>query len=299
MVEATFVAQVTKGYKLVPLVDLYDHDNLEFFTFKRNVLDSEDMVDKLYEIYFALIAKGYKADRNLKIDHLGQMYTDGFYLPCCDRTILAGQVDLLNDTLPQSCGVILHDKEDGYLFVSVQQEKPPRPYAAFPRSTSYRMVWMWRDKKDTTKYDMRLETNFVCVMQDGRILPIAPSEGWVDGRRVGVLGGVCGTVAVAINAVNDARHVWNIDTSEEIVGIKTPLRLGVSPEHVKSLFYARNLPITETGRKRPILHWVRAHLRRLREGIDVDISKHLRGITAFGMGGFAFRITNPNKETNK
>lgn len=38
--------------------------------------------------------------------------------------------------------------------------------------------------------------------------------------------------------------------------------LGCTADEVKSLLYARQLPMTATGRKRPILHLVAAHRRR-------------------------------------
>jgi hypothetical protein len=100
-----------------------------------------------------------------------------------------------------------------------------------------------------------------------------------------------------MNIWNDRRFIWNVETVEPILNHSgpTPMIMGVSPEHVKSLFYARDLPLTETGRKRPILHWVRAHERRLKSGIEIDIAKHLRGITGFSMHGFDFKITRPVK----
>jgi hypothetical protein len=104
--------------------------------------------------------------------------------------------------------------------------------------------------------------------------------------------------ALSMNAWADSRYLWIANTSEDIgYGQNNPLkfRLGLNKEHIKSLFYARSLPVTETGRKRPILHWVRSHQRRLREGIDVDVSAHLRGVFAFEMDGLNFEITQPNK----
>jgi hypothetical protein len=105
--------------------------------------------------------------------------------------------------------------------------------------------------------------------------------------------------ALSMNAWSDSRYLWHATTTEDIgYGTKMPLRfrLGLSKEHIKSLFYARTLPITETGRKRPILHWVRAHQRRIKEGIDIDVTAHLRGIYKFEMDGLNFEITQPNKE---
>jgi hypothetical protein len=89
----------------------------------------------------------------------------------------------------------------------------------------------------------------------------------------------------------DRRYLWNVTAKEGIA----KATFSVYPEQVKSLFYARDMPMTETGRKRPILHWVAAHNRRLKNGIDVDIDKHLRGINEFVYQGTKFVISRPLK----
>ena len=72
---------------------------------------------------------------------------------------------------------------------------------------------------------------------------------------------------------------------------------GIYESQIKSLFYARKLPMTTTGRKKPILHWVKAHQRRIKEGIDIDIRKHLRGESKFEMNGTRFSIVSPHRDT--
>lgn len=89
----------------------------------------------------------------------------------------------------------------------------------------------------------------------------------------------------------DRKYLWNVETNDETAKVT----FGVYPEQIKSLFYSRDLPLTETGRKRPILHWVSAHQRRIKEGIDIDIEKHLRGCTEFIFNGTSFKITRPAK----
>ena len=88
---------------------------------------------------------------------------------------------------------------------------------------------------------------------------------------------------------SDARHVWKIRAEEEAGAV----RVGCTPEEVKSLLYARTLPTTATGRKRPILHLVAAHRRRLREGIDIDVRSHLRGLQPVEFGGTRFQVQPP------
>jgi hypothetical protein len=94
-----------------------------------------------------------------------------------------------------------------------------------------------------------------------------------------------------VQLYQDRRYLWNVTAKENIA----KATFGVYPEQIKSLFYAREMPMTETGRKRPILHWVKAHQRRIKEGIDIDIEKHLRGINEFVYQGTKFIITRPIK----
>ena len=107
----------------------------------------------------------------------------------------------------------------------------------------------------------------------------------------------------ALSLLADRRHLWNIRTKEpirfpekpDVDGFYATVDFGVEQEMVKSLVFARDTPITPTGRKRPILHWVQQHKRRIASGIDVDVTRHLRGITEFEMGDLHFEITSPQK----
>ena len=95
-----------------------------------------------------------------------------------------------------------------------------------------------------------------------------------------------------IQCWQDRRFLWNVTANEGIARAT----FGVYPEEVKSLFYARSMPMTETGRKRPMLHWVASHQRRIKSGIEIDIEKHLRGINEFVYNGTKFSITRPIKQ---
>lgn len=87
----------------------------------------------------------------------------------------------------------------------------------------------------------------------------------------------------------DRRYLWNVVAVDDIMKV----RFGVHAEQIKSLFFARQAPKTDTGRKRPILHWVKSHTRRIREGVEIDIEKHLRGTPEFIMDGTKFIISRP------
>jgi len=99
-------------------------------------------------------------------------------------------------------------------------------------------------------------------------------------------------VHLVLQIANDRQYMWNVQAEDED-GSK--VQFGVYGPQIQSLFYARDLPTTETGRKRPILHWCSAHQRRLRNGITLDVAEHLRGTTDFNMNGTNFKITNPTK----
>jgi len=104
------------------------------------------------------------------------------------------------------------------------------------------------------------------------------------------------TTACTIGLYTDKKHLWNVAVSENN---SRNVLFGVYPEQIQSLFYARDLPMTATGRKRPILHWVASHKRRLKQGTSVDVKKHMRGVTSFEMNGTSFEITQPIKCNQK
>jgi hypothetical protein len=91
--------------------------------------------------------------------------------------------------------------------------------------------------------------------------------------------------------VDDFQHQWRITALDD----KTKVTVGAYTENVKSLLYARSLPVTPSGRKRPILHVVSAHRRRMKEGVDVDIKTFLRGTREIEMGGMKYIVEAPQR----
>jgi len=109
--------------------------------------------------------------------------------------------------------------------------------------------------------------------------------------------------SMALSAEADSKYLWHVRAfRKESSGQKDLLagniRFGVYGEHVKSLFFARDLPLTETGRKKPILHWVKAHQRRIKSGEDIDIDTYLRGSRLLQVGDTVFAITKPCEKEN-
>jgi hypothetical protein len=305
----TFAALSTKYFKLFHELQ----EEQAFLNIGLKLFESEQLIDALYRIYLALLAKGWHGQDGcgLELDNIGHAYANGFYLPCVPRVVFLGEVDLRNDPLPAYAGLVVREK-DLLVFHSARRLGPrlPRGYAPpGPGGVNYVLSWLHRHdqvnrhaRRSVGEDTLEGGSSFVNVRPDGRIVPCVRVGGmsWnVGGAYSGLRAADCALTAACINAEADARFLWRVETWEHVVGksqdMDTPLRLGVGPEHVQSLFYARDMPLTETGRKRPILHWVQAHERRLRSGIEVDVREHLRGITEFEMEGFPFRITSPVK----
>lgn len=90
---------------------------------------------------------------------------------------------------------------------------------------------------------------------------------------------------------DDKRHQWCITANDDM----SKVTIGAYAENVKSLLYARQLPVTASGRKRPILHIVHAHKRRMKEGIEVDIRDFLRGTREIIMNDTKYSVSAPQK----
>lgn len=264
-----------------------------------DIFQSEDIIDKAYEVFLKLMdPKEFESGLRSNVDKGGIgdfaiAYTGGLYWCAVRRSIILHQYDPRNDVVPSELSVWLGG---GCAEVMHEIPKMPREWRSAARGRHFRSSSLILDKGRA-----RFNPWVVTLTEDGRILPAQPMAGSNFTEYTWNTQGVTLFSSIAVNLWCDRKYLWQVNTSSETLGsIETPLTMGVSPDHIKSLFYARTLPVTESGRRRPILHWVRAHQRRLKDGIDIDIEKHLRGIEEFSMGGFDWSIINPRKagETN-
>jgi len=95
--------------------------------------------------------------------------------------------------------------------------------------------------------------------------------------------------SMTLQALADRRFCWSITAREK----GALAHVGCMREEIKSLLYARSLPMSATGRKRPILHLVAAHQRRMAAGTDVDVTAFLRGTQIVEFGGTVFTVKPP------
>lgn len=247
-----------------------------------------------------------------------QLRNIGAYFAPNDRAIMRDEIDLINDGLPKEaawaynpldCGQGKQKKDLlkgeyfrlGYL--RLLDKAPPgilniNGLKYFGNHKIYKFLSF-----SATQHDgMHLMKSYTSIDKNGQIYDTYARNG--DGKLTTVAHGSMetddsqepiisdiGWTSAIVGFYQDRRHLWNVTANEGIA----KATFSVYPEEIKSLFYAREMPMTETGRKRPILHWVAAHQRRLKKGIDVDIEKHLRGINEFIYQGTKFSITRPIK----
>lgn len=296
----------------------------------------EDLVARsLIMLYETKIMKHRDAHPNFVFTEkmLERIRKIGCYHPPDDRICLAEykpgtqtlsenqKLDIINDGFPTK-GVLCHsldpkdpmltdDMRDGaYLEINYIEriDKFPRPITAKRHGKPFRLIQIW-GRNDC----LEGHAAYFTVDNEGNTAGTFWKRSWYDDRT-----GICKSELVCAKTVqsktesekcedvhvanasfvyqywSDRRFLWNVVAQEGT----SKATFGVHPEQIKSLFYSRELPMTETGRKRPILHWVASHHRRIKNGIDIDIEKHLRGITEFVYQGTKFTITQPIKKGN-
>lgn len=231
----------------------------------------------------------------------------GISFPWKDRIAFGQEIDLVNDKLPEfaAVGLASNTKEvfGRATYATRLLRRKNIDFAALRGAAHLfrvgiihgmsgfsRSLATAASRAERTNLENVVEPYFAGVMPDGYCVGCD-----VNGHPNFVAANL---LAYTIGLDNDKRYFWCITAQEEnMPSIPAKAHFSIDEEYVKSLFYARTIPITSTGRLRPILHWVSAHKRRLKEGIDVDVRKHLRGIEAFSMHGVNFKITQPVKAT--
>ena len=269
----------------------------EFVRFGKDILNSEDLTDRIYSALLSMMVNEWRipALSNRKDFHasdIGTIYTIGPYIPCVERVSFSRNVDLKSDGMPgiRVVGCLFGD-DIGSVYSVRPVDKFPRDTQIFGRCVrKYKFVWLYPDGKEDGA--MGSIVLWFGISENGKVLsPFSRRH-----RRPPFMHALAqGYPSIVMNAWADSKFLWLANAAEDFGAFELKLRLGLDKEHIKSLFYARSLPVTETGRKRPILHWVRAHKRRIKEGIDIDINHYLRGITEIEMDGLRIQITQPNK----
>lgn len=274
---------------------------------------AENTVNSLYDMYLTIIAQRWHCTHGYKIGvkSYEDILTHGLYVPLSKRHVFSGQIDVLNDHLPDYCGVPWLGGGDQPMLVTMRRQRFPKGRGVVRPCSGIEVevgVSMNRalSYTDTSEVDRLFSTQVIhaVVKENGHVIPAVYTNGGDIYGKAFRKAGILLSAICSANLWMDRKFVWNVRTEELLYDramwkTPTPIILGVDEEHIKSLFYSRSLPVTAAGRKRPILHWVEAHRRRLKAGTDIDVVKHLRGTDKFEMGGFSFAITNPVKPSAK
>lgn len=215
-----------------------------------------------------------------------------------------GYFDVENDPLPYA-GCVANAAEPGsekekagiYLAVSLIRRSVAlgKYWVKLGPGVIYEILTM-----DATNTGIVGERRYVTVSKQGIVKSctqrVPNNRGYQPGAPVTILSPerewTTDTAAIGsytLQSIADRRFCWSITAQEQYA----KAHLGCMKEEIKSLLYARSLPMTATGRKRPILHLVEAHRRRMRNGTDVDVTAFLRGTQTVEIGGTLFSVRAP------
>lgn len=248
-------------------------------------------------------------DAKVKIDDYATMLETGMIFPLKDRITFRSFVDLKNDVLPERFCIdlshITKQSKKCNFYSSTLVGYKDRGSKAVSKAagkghTIYRLAFIdgleslsksCKKEKDDS-FESLTTIYYGGVAGDGCIYGMTES-----GAFTPIIGEF---LSYGIGLYNDSRYFWNVCARERFSEeLEARVIFPVDESHVKSLFYARSVPMTASGRLRPILHWVQCHKRRIQKGIDIDIKQHLRGITEFVMHDVSFEITQPLKNDAK
>jgi hypothetical protein len=278
----------------------------DFFSSDGFALDDEVVADLAISAMLMIMNNGVRSadyrPGDLKIHDYAPLVSYGVRFPWKGRVAFGKHVDLMNDELPR-CAVIGRTRvSKGLLAEAVYAteylQKAPRALngAKGIYRTGYIQGYNHLSKQVAPDSKGEIESvahaGFAAYFPDGVVIG-CDSRGNYDPWFAELF-------SYVIGLHNDKKYFWNVTASEEFWDdLPAKAHFSIDQEYVKSLFYARSLPYTDKGRLRPILHWVSSHKRRIKEGIDIDVKKYLRGISTFSMHGLNFEITEPVKKQDK
>lgn len=255
--------------------------------------------------------RGAAPSDRLTNDRVAVLRSEGPYIASNSRLVMGSDegghwpFDLVNDKLPikglyafRPEGKSKAQNPSAYLIAMYikQASSLGKYWHAGNRGVLYEMLSMTAENDG-----IHGDRKFFIVTSGGSVVPcwqeVPNNHGYQPGAKVTTImtpeneskeTGIWASVTLQMLA--DRRHCWTITAQEKMARA----HLGCMQEEIKSLLYARNLPMTSTGRKRPILHLVESHKRRMKSGTDVDISAFLRGVQTVEIGGTLFKVSPPS-----
>jgi hypothetical protein len=256
--------------------------------------------------------RGAAPSDRLTEERVARFRAAGPYLPGKSRLVIGKsndkkyyQFDINNDKLPNFGCVAFRRPDGGWA-------KSPNDYIAIYLLRQVQELGKyWHKQESGALFEMiqmscdnvgiNGERRYFTITKNGDVVPCYQVIPMVLGGKSGKPSAILQTPSdikeqisaagsLSLQFLADKRFCWTI-TAQEKAGAKA--HLGCMMEEVKSLLYARSLPMTATGRKRPILHLVESHKRRMRNGTDIDVTAFLRGQQTVEIGGTIFKVNPP------
>lgn len=113
-----------------------------------------------------------------------------------------------------------------------------------------------------------------------------PSPVWARGYQVGHDREI-NSIVLAASIIEDAARPMSVTaTIHESVNITFP----VSVDAYKDFFKLREAPMTESGRRKAISHWVRKHIRKSKDA-ESEVKQHKRGVSEIDINGLKVSLT--------
>jgi hypothetical protein len=275
--------------------------------------DSDLFEDQVARTVIALYERAGKVRESdwpgLSESELRSARERGAYVQHPNRPVFDDELDAPLDSLYQGLFLESHGRGGSadpapnapvpnglYASLSLLKRAPSIPAPFYPVSPGtpycFAGITAWEDgalETEKNYFTVRGKQISVCAIDAYR------TKRWNHHHRPPVLNGlslaedVVRRVTFTANTISDRMHQWGIFCNESQVKVE----MQCYHEEIKSLLYARSLPLTATGRKRPILHLVAAHRRRMREGVEIEIDTFLRGVRKVEMGGAVFEVRAP------
>lgn len=269
------------------------------------VLDDEEIADSATRAML-LIMNNYQRSvtdtKTLRVEDYAPLVDYGVRFPWKERITLMGEIDMVSDEIPYNAVVNLPSPARGIYASAVYAQKVQtgfaKKYKALSGASHVFRVGMYLGFEYLAKSvakDSEGDMETIVQPSYAGIFPDGTCVGCTLGGRPSMHPALFLSYVIGLH--NDRRYFWEVQATEEFwKDYPAKAMFSIDEEYIKSLFYARSVPLTNSGRLRPILHWVKAHKRRLKEGIDIDINKHMRGIDSFVMHDVKFSITQPRKK---
>lgn len=171
--------------------------------------------------------------------------------------------------------------DDGcVLWTCFRRTKAPKRAATLGKAAAwYELHFRSISENGTGSYKKRV----IPLGVDGRVLPYRLGEHAVSDPKT------TSTVVLSCSLIEDCRRAKAF-TASVCDGVE--LRFPVGDAAYKEVFALREAPLTPTGRRKAILHWVSKHVRHTKNTSTV-VDRHTRGVAEIVVDGLTVRLT-PN-----